>query len=185
MMERTGEIHSKKNGVPAIRISLRWNKLHIHKTTIKALNFPQYIQLLVERNKKILIIRGCKKKERDCFPVPASLFEKARSRFCLESKLFMEALRIQIGWEQGVVYRIVGKSLPQLSLVLFDLNCGELLSDLDRLEGFGRRRVQPLSETVYLDSPQKERSTLYAYLGGSPMSCVERCWYEIGKGLSN
>jgi hypothetical protein len=68
----------------------------------------------------------------------------------------MEAIRIQIGWEQGVTYRIVGKSLPQLGMVLFDLNCGELLNDLNRLKGFGRHRVQPLSETVYLGSPQKE-----------------------------
>jgi hypothetical protein len=141
-MKNTEDLYEESGvNAPSIRISLKWNKLHIHKTTIKALHSPRYVQLLIEKNKNILVVRGCNRKERDCFPVPESLFKKARTSFYLESKLLMEVLRIQIGWEQGVAYRVIGKLLPQSGAISFDLNQGELLNDLNRSKKIRRRHI--------------------------------------------
>ena len=105
----------------AIRFSLKWNELHIHKSAVELLNRPKYIQFLISREKNMLYMVGCAKKEKDCFAVPPNLFVKPKMKFHLHSKLFTELIRQQMGWKANATYLIAGKYSSEMDMIVFPL----------------------------------------------------------------
>jgi len=127
MQEKENNEDFKKPSKCAIRVSLKENKLNIHKSTIAMLNKPKYIQLLINKQSNIFLVKGCDKKERDSFEVPEDLFSRPRADYTLHSKVFADAIRKQTGWEADSVYRMNGYFLQDLSVVEFNLNNGKRL----------------------------------------------------------
>ena len=110
-----------------LRFSLRWNKVHIHKSTIEVLKYPRYIQFLISKDKATLFIRGCDAKQPDSFLVPDNLFSNADAGFYLCSKLFTNRIAESAGWDMARAYRIEGKLIEEYSAVAF------LLTDAEKL----------------------------------------------------
>ena len=113
---------------PGIRISSKWNRIYIFKSTIEALGRPHYVQFLIDPTKHHLAIMGSKKKERDSFPVPPQLFNNAYSEFKMGSKLLTQQIYEMAGWELGCVYRVSGTYHPHLAAVVFELREAERIS---------------------------------------------------------
>jgi len=118
------ETHKKQENfasLPGIRISSKWNKIYIFKSTIEALGRPHYVQFLIHPEKHLLVIMGSKKKKRDSFPVPPRLFDNADSEFKMESKLLAQQIYEMAGWEPGCAHRVSGTYYPHLAAVVFEL----------------------------------------------------------------
>lgn len=110
-----------------LRFSLRWNKVHIHKSTIEVLKYPRYIQFLISKDKGTVYIRGCDAKQPDSFLVPDNLFSKADAGFYLCSKLFTNKIAETAGWDKAFAYRMEGKVIEEYGAVAF------LLTDAAKL----------------------------------------------------
>lgn len=118
----------------SIRMSPKRNKMHIHKTTLDALGRPPFIQLLVNQEKKLMMIRGCDGKQRDCIAIPASNMAEGTAGIYIYRKLFIDALCNLAGWNLDRVYRIPGNIVPcDENIVVFHLTDAMLLLPNDRL----------------------------------------------------
>ena len=113
---------------PGIRISSKWNKIYIFKSTIEVLGRPQYVQMLIHPEKRLLAIKGSEKNERDTFLVPPRLFDNAVCEFKMESKLLTQQICDMAGWESGYAYRISGTRYPHVPVVVFELKKAERIS---------------------------------------------------------
>lgn len=104
---------------PGISFSLMWGRITIFKTTLKALEFPEYIHFMWNADRKKFAIEACGIDD----PGGHRLSESKGRESCDVKSL--ELLRFVFRgceWKEKVTYRVAGKLNPAKKRVEFDLS---------------------------------------------------------------
>lgn len=104
-----------------LTVCLDWNRMLIHRKTIRALGHPQRIRLLINPGTRHLCVQGCDEKEACSFPVPQDL-SSFRNSFCIHSKFLLSQIVALMGWNPALAYRVFGKINTHTNVLDFDLN---------------------------------------------------------------
>lgn len=102
--------------------SLKWGKLRIYRSTLKALGEPGYIRLLLNKKSKQIAVQSCEQIDRDSYQVPA--YENWE-QFDISSRKLIKMIYKLAGWEEDKTYRIYGYPVPNFHLVLFFFKEGQ------------------------------------------------------------
>ncbi len=111
---------------PVIFIDQRKKRIRIHKLTLKLLDNPKYIQILINPDQLSLAIRSCDKK------APLSLKIKQKTGDSCElysTNLVKLFYGICSKWDNVSQYRLYGTLVPSKSLVYFKMKDGEIYND--------------------------------------------------------
>ena len=108
------------NKVGGISFSQKSYKIHIHRSTILALNSPRYIRFLFNPTRKKFAVQACKEKVPESFKVPK--YDPETWDFVVSSYSLVNMVAQCCQWEKDKTYRIHGSAVPDQELVEFDLN---------------------------------------------------------------
>lgn len=106
----------------SIAIDLKKGRIRIHKNTLHALHDPDYIQILINPQTKVIAIRKCTTKDKLYHHIK---WKVLASHQCYEihSKMLMDMLdRMCLNYMPGHTYRINGTAYPNEKLVAFKIS---------------------------------------------------------------
>lgn len=104
-----------------LTVCLDWNRMLVHRKTIRALGHPRRIRLLINPGTRHLCVQGCDEKEACSFPVPQDLASLQES-FYIHSKFLLGQICALMGWNPALSYRVFGKINTYTNVLDFDLN---------------------------------------------------------------
>lgn len=113
-----------------IRLALNQNRLCISMEVLHSIGSPQYIQMFVSRNQKILYIRGLKLKAEHSIKVPPRVYDDPLYDYRLNKAAFAEAICAVTGWDSQGCYRMNGSCIAE-DTIAFHFNKAERI---DRIE---------------------------------------------------
>jgi hypothetical protein len=139
MSEKITAVSPHEAGISAPRqgygltVCLLWNKMLIHRRTIRALGLPARVRLLINPNTRHFCVQGCDNKEPCSFPVPREM-EPVHDPFYIHSKFLLGRLYTMMGWDPALSYRVFGMASADGRAMDFDLNRSVLVNADERLE---------------------------------------------------
>ena len=104
-----------------LTICLDWNRMLIHRKTIRALGHPQRVRLLINPDTRHFCVQGCDEKEPCSFAVPADL-SSFQDSFYIHSKFLLGQICALMRWNPTLSYRVFGKINTHTNVLDFDLN---------------------------------------------------------------
>ena len=107
-----------------------YETLLISKEVLDALENPGHIQLLINLERKKLLLQSCEMTERDVVVVP----EDTADSFTMSCPMFLKKLWQKMGWCDNCSRVLCGNKMKNRPAILFDLNeahPAELRSPLD------------------------------------------------------
>lgn len=120
---------------PTIVIDLRRNLIRIHKKTLHILNDPDYVQLLVNPEKKLIALRPTIKEDRLAQKIRWKILQTGNKCCEIRSKYLVEALQ-QVCYElkYAHIYRIPGTYYQSDDTAVFDINKAVSINTTDEEE---------------------------------------------------
>lgn len=89
--------------------------------------FPttDFVQVLINRERKLLVLRPCREEERDAFPWRTQSSKKPKQATC---RLFFAKVFEWMGWDPAHRYRLLGKVVQAAGerLLVFDMTATEI-----------------------------------------------------------
>lgn len=116
-----------------LTVCLLWNRMLIHRKTIRALGDPQRVRLLINPDTRHFCVQGCDKKEPCSFAVPREM-APVYDPFYIHSKFLLGKLYAMMSWNPGHSYRVFGKINTSTQVMDFDLNRFVLVHGDEHLE---------------------------------------------------
>ena len=107
---------------PVLALDMKKNRIRVHRITLHLLGDPDYIQLLVNPDDKVVIIKKSKQEDRLSLHIRwKQLGEKQCCEFT--SKSLLESIRsLQSDWVPDQTYKIYGNLYHNNALAAFPLN---------------------------------------------------------------
>jgi len=112
---------------PILTIDLKKNRIRIHKQTLHLLGDPEYIQLLVNPDARLIAIRRSVRKDHLAHRVTLT------NSICYElcsTELIQTLQRVKTDLETKKTYRIYGKYNVKECVAHFDMNALVLINDI-------------------------------------------------------
>lgn len=109
-----------------ISFYLRGGTIHIHRSTIRALDNPQFVRFLISDDGTTLLVQSYYKKDFRSFRVPESTNDEI-GRVQIHSKGLCGVFMKRFGWKEELSYRIPGKPFPTQGVAAFDLTRAEVI----------------------------------------------------------
>lgn len=113
---------------PVIFIDHRKKRIRIHRSTLKLLGNPKYIQILINPERTSLAIRRCEKGDRLALKLPG---RKSDSCELYSTNLVSLFYDICSKWDIQAQYRLIGKISGGGSLACFRLQESELYQETE------------------------------------------------------
>ena len=119
---------------PYLTLDFRKGRIRIYRATLKLLNNPDYIRLLVNPEQEIIAVQVSDANEARAFR-SAGLRVDSQKNYDLSSRALTDQLRPCWRWEAGKSYRLTGKVIKGKDIVVFDFNTSICVSPLEEPEG--------------------------------------------------
>lgn len=113
---------------PVIFIDHRKKRIRIHRSTLKLLGDPKYIQILVNPERTTLAIRRCKKTDIVALKLPC---RKSDSCELYSTNLVSLFYDVCSKWDTQAQYRLIGKMFGDGSIACFRLQESELYNETE------------------------------------------------------
>ena len=104
-----------------LTVCLAWNRLLIHRKTIRALGDPSRVRLLINPETRHFCVQACDEKEACSFTVPREM-TPLYDPFYIHSKFLLGRIYAMMDWDPGHSYRVFGKINSITQVMDFDLN---------------------------------------------------------------
>ena len=104
-----------------LTVCLLWNRLLIHRKTIRALGDPRRVRLLINPETRHFCVQGCDEKEACSFLVPREM-APVYDPFYIHSKFLLGQIYAMMAWNPSLSYRVFGKINTLTQVMDFDLN---------------------------------------------------------------
>ena len=111
-----------------LRISAKYNRIYIHRATLKAIGNPAFVSLGIHPQSGKLVVLAADEKEKEALRVRCL----EDNSFCIQSKVLLDGIRTvvpQIGAQDSC--RLHGKRLKGQNAVAFDMNDIEVVSEVE------------------------------------------------------
>ena len=117
---------------PAILFDFKKNRIRIHKNTLRALNNPSHVLLLVNPINKLVAVKGNDGTDARAHRVTQRI--SPSQSFEIYSSSLLHQLRQCIEWSDSSTYRILGNRVDNQDLVQFSINESFPFPDRDVFE---------------------------------------------------
>lgn len=104
----------------AIAISMGLDRIRILKGSLKALDYPKYIRLLVNQEKRIFSIQVCSEDEKDSFKLSNWVLHN-RNGFEISGKQLIYLIFEFMNWDTNVSYKVYGIKGSTQNALFFNL----------------------------------------------------------------
>ena len=118
----------KQENELGLRISAKYNRIYIHRTTLKAMGDPTFVSLGIHPQSKKLVVLAAEEHEKDALRVR---YEEDNT-FCIHSKVLLDGICTvapQIGAQDSCLLH--GKLLKGQKAAAFDLNDIETITEAE------------------------------------------------------
>ncbi len=115
---------------PAILFDLKKNRIRIHQNTLKALNNPDYVLLLINPIERLVAVQASNGTDARAHRVSNKMFPN--QCFEIYSASLLQQLRLCSQWDKRHNYRIEGNHVNRLNAVQFDIRNSQTLHELDQ-----------------------------------------------------
>ena len=107
-------------------ITLSDSKVYVNTACVKKLPETEYIQLLINKEKKKLVVRPCAEDERDSFRWCSATAKRTPKQ--VTCRPFFAMICEEMGWDPNYRYKFLGKMIRSRgeSIFLFDLTAPEI-----------------------------------------------------------
>ncbi|SCY14537.1 integrase [Butyrivibrio sp. INlla14] len=107
-------------------ITFAGSKVYVNTACIKKMPETDYIQILINKEKKKLVVRPCREDERDSFRWCSATAKRSPKQ--VTCRPFFAMLCDEMKWDSGYRYKFLGKMIRSNgeSLFLFDLSAPEI-----------------------------------------------------------
>ena len=133
---------------PHITLDFRKGRIRIYRSTLKLMNSPEYIRLLVNPEQQIIAIQASNVNEARAFR-SAGIHVDSQRNFDLFSRALTDQLRLCWRWESGKSYRLSGRVVRGMDIVAFNFDTSVCISPADEpvnmiTEHYGAQNEIPL-----------------------------------------
>ena len=111
-----------------LRIDAKYNRIYIHRTTLRAIGNPDFVSLGIHPEKKKLVVLASREKAKNGIRVQ----DAEDNTFFIQSKVLLDGICMvvpQIGTQSSCLLH--GKLLKEQNVVAFDLNDIEMAEEAD------------------------------------------------------
>jgi len=118
----------KQENELGLRIDVKYNRIYIHRTTLKAIGNPDFVSLGIHPEKKKLVVLVSRENARDGIRVQ----DAEDNTFFIQSKVLLDGIGMvapQIGAQDSCLLH--GKLLREQNAVAFNLNDIETITEAD------------------------------------------------------
>ena len=112
---------------PILVVDFKYNIIRIHRSTLAALDNPQYIDMLVNPSKGMIGIRAQSKQTPTAQKVNRDSLVLQRSIQLYSTHLVRELFGLNPEWQDGHIYKMEGVLINSEHTVLFDVSSSELV----------------------------------------------------------
>lgn len=106
---------------PYMTLDFRKGRIRIYRATLKLMNSPDYIRLLVNPEQQIIAVQVSDANEARAFR-SAGIHVDSQKNFDLSSRALTDQLRPCWKWEDGKSYRLTGRVIRGQDIVAFDFD---------------------------------------------------------------
>ena len=98
-------------------LNLADESILLNKGVLEALDWPRQIQLLINKDEKMLLLRACSMEDQQALVVP----EESSAPFEISARSFLKRVRQLVGWADKQPRLCYGEYLPAHQAVRFSL----------------------------------------------------------------
>lgn len=106
---------------PILCIDLKRSLIRIHRNALRLLGDPDYIQLLINPESKMIAIKASDKRDYLAHKVRKYRFETGCSYELYCKDLLQTMMTVDCGWEHGNIFRLYGRFNPQAEVIQFSM----------------------------------------------------------------
>lgn len=111
-----------------IFFSTKWYKIRINRQSILDMGYPKRIRILINPEKKELVLQPCNVYEKLAFKVPNDFGDNTHG-LELSSISLTDLLTDTMGWKKDVHYRIRGRYIKKENIIVFPLTQYEIMTN--------------------------------------------------------
>lgn len=118
----------KQENELGLRIDAKYNRIYIHRTTLKAIGNPDFVSLGIHPEKKKLVVLASREKAKNCIRVQ----DAEDNTFFIQSKVLLGGICTvapQISAQSSCLLH--GKLLKEQNAVAFDMNDIEMSTEAE------------------------------------------------------
>lgn len=118
----------KQENELGVRISAKYNRIYVHRTTLKAIGSPEFVSLGIHPKSKKLVVLAAKECDKEAMRVRYT----EDNMFCIYSKVLLEGICTvtpQIGAQNSCLLH--GRLLKEQNAVAFDMNDIEIITEAE------------------------------------------------------
>ena len=118
----------KQDNELGLRISAKYNRIYIHRTTMKAMGYPAFVSLGIHPQSKKLVVLAEEEETADALRVRC--WED--NSFCIQSKVLLDGICTvapQVGTQDSCLLH--GRLLKEQNAAAFDMNDIETITEAD------------------------------------------------------
>ena len=98
-------------------LNLADESILLNKGVLEALDWPRQIQLLINKDEKMLLLRACSMEDQQALVVP----EESAAPFEISARAFLKRIRQLVGWTDKQPRLCYGEYLPTHQAIRFHL----------------------------------------------------------------
>ena len=114
---------------PIVCIDLKKNRIRVHKVTLRALNDPDYILLLINPETGVLAIKETVSSDHLALKIRKEMLTDGNCYEIYSKDLFLALKSIRSDWESNKSYRIYGECNRQSQVAYFRMKDVVLVED--------------------------------------------------------
>ena len=118
----------KQENELGLRISAKYNRIYVHRATLKAIGNPEFVSLGIHPQSRKLVLLAAEEHEKDALRVRRA----EDNTFCIHSKVLMDGICTvapQIGAKDSCLLH--GKLLREQNAAAFDMNDIETITEAE------------------------------------------------------
>jgi hypothetical protein len=91
--------------------------IRLHKSVLNMINNPQYIQFWWSESQEVLLLSASEEEAPGSIPIN---YESDDGRIRFGKRSLLKKLNALNGWKDGTSHKIIGKFIPELTMVAFN-----------------------------------------------------------------
>ncbi len=107
-----------------ITLNLLDNSILLNEGVLNALDWPRQVQLLINNDEKMLVLRACTVEDRQAVVVP----DEHVAPFEISERTLFKKIKRLLGWEDECPRMCYGEYLPAHQAIRFDLKQAQTVS---------------------------------------------------------
>ena len=118
----------KQENELGLRISAKYNRIYVHRATLKAIGNPEFVSLGIHTQSRKLVLLAAEEQEKDALRVRYT----EDNMFCIYSKVLLDGICTvapQIGAQDSCLLQ--GKLLKEQNAAAFDMNDIEMITEAE------------------------------------------------------